>query len=122
MTKAFLIISLIVALICAFFTAMPLWLAVLMLPLCFIALLLPLVVMIIISAAQADTSKPIEKRSPLSRLSCIAIADLLCTLGMLKTELSGFEKLPRVFATETPFGMAPQPDSEAVCRFKERIT
>ena len=94
MTKAFLIISLTVALICALFTAMPLWLAVFMLPLCFIALLLPLVVMIIISAAQADTSKPIEKLSPLSRLSCIAIADLLCTLGMLKTELSGFEKLP----------------------------
>lgn len=94
MTIAFLIISLIVALICVFFTAMPLWLAVLMLPLCFIVLLLPLVVMIIIAAAQTDISKPIEKRSRLSCLCCAAIADLLCTLGLMKISVTGREKLP----------------------------
>ena len=47
--------------------------------------------------------------------------------GMLVLEggvltITGFEKPPRIFSTETPFGMAPQPDSEAVCRFKEKIT
>ena len=94
MTKLFLIISLLVSLLCIAFTAMPLWLGLLMLPLCFVALLLPMVAMIVIAAARADTLKPIEKVSSLSRLCCAAIADLLCTLGMLDTGLSGFDKLP----------------------------
>lgn len=94
MTKAFLIISLIAALVCAFFTAMPLWVALLMLPLCFILLLLPLVLMIMVAAAQVDTSKPLEKRSRLSGLCCAAIVDLLCTLGLMKISVTGKEKLP----------------------------
>lgn len=94
MTVAFLIISLLVSLICIFFTAMPLWLGILMLPLCFIVLLLPLVVIIIVAAAQTDISKPLEKRSRLSCLCCAAIADLLCTLGLMKISVTGREKLP----------------------------
>lgn len=94
MTVALLIIALAVALVCIFFTSMPLWLGILMFPLSFVALLLPLVALIIISASMADTSKPIEKSSALSRLSCIGIVDLLCTLGRFKTTVTGLEKLP----------------------------
>lgn len=94
MTKAFLIISLLLSLICIFFTAMPLWLGILMLPLCFIVLLLPLVVMLLISSASADCTKPLESVSPLSRRCCNAIADLLCTLGLMQVSVTGREKLP----------------------------
>lgn len=94
MTKAFLIISSLAALVCIFFTEMPLWLGILMLPLCFIALLMPLVALIVIASIQSDMSKPIEKISRLSELSCTGIADLLCTLGLMKVRVTGREKLP----------------------------
>lgn len=96
MTKAFLFISLLASLVCIFFTSMPLWLGILMLPLCFVVLLLPLVVMIIVAAAQADTAKPLDKLSPVSQMACMAIADLLCTLGLMKISVTGKEKLPEV--------------------------
>lgn len=96
MTTAFLIISLLVSLICIFFTAMPLWLGLLMLPLCFIVLLLPLIAMIIVAAVSTDNTKPLEKLSPLSLCCCAGIVDLLCTLGLMKISVTGKEKLPEV--------------------------
>lgn len=94
MTIILLILALAVALSCIFFTSMPLWIGILMFPLSFVVLLLPLIFAMLWSAVANDQSKPLERRSRISGYCIDHIADLLCTLGMFRTSVTGLEKIP----------------------------
>lgn len=94
LTTVILVIALAAAVCAALFASLSIWGCLLVFLLSILAQLLIFVIALIIAAAGADMSKPIEKLSVLSRRCCDGIATLLCDLGGLKAKVSGIEKLP----------------------------
>lgn len=94
LTTVIIVSALIVAVCATVAASMSVWAGILIFVLCFIAEILIFALVLVISAARVDMTKPIEKMSLLSRRCCDGIATLLCDLGGLRAKVSGIENLP----------------------------